>query len=138
MRAHTARSGSGPLRGRPRASAGSPGARSSAGTDARARGSRRTTRAFPAARSRRGSPPSCRAPAGRAPSSRTAPMNPNPEASDTPVHGLFSPEGVRLDLPIAGPGLRILAYAIDLGLILFLLAILLIAMIIILPAGNFI
>lgn len=65
-------------------------------------------------------------------------MNPNPEASDTPVHGLFSPEGVRLDLPIAGPGLRILAYAIDLGLILFLLAILLIAMIIILPAGNFI
>ena len=57
-------------------------------------------------------------------------MTTSPEASDTPVHGLFSPEGVRLDLPIAGPGLRILAYAIDLGLILFLLVVLLIALIV--------
>lgn len=65
-------------------------------------------------------------------------MNTNPEASDTPVHGLFSPEGVRLDLPIAGPGLRILAYAIDLGLLVLLLGALLLALIVILPAGNFI
>ncbi|MGC1677300.1 MAG: RDD family protein [Candidatus Binataceae bacterium] len=65
-------------------------------------------------------------------------MNPNSEASETPVHGLFSPEGVRLDLPIAGPGLRILAYAIDLGLLVLLLALLLIALIVILPAGNFV
>lgn len=65
-------------------------------------------------------------------------MNPNSEASETPVHGLFSPEGVRLDLPIAGPGLRILAYAIDLGLLVLLLAVLLIALIVILPAGNFV
>ncbi len=65
-------------------------------------------------------------------------MTSSPEVSDTPVHGLFSPEGVRLDLPIAGPGLRILAYAIDLGLILFLLVVLLIGLIVILPAGNLI
>jgi uncharacterized RDD family membrane protein YckC len=65
-------------------------------------------------------------------------MNTTPKTSEAPVHGLFSPEGVRLDLPIAGPGLRILAYAIDLGLMVVLLAVLLIALIVILPAGNFI
>jgi uncharacterized RDD family membrane protein YckC len=42
--------------------------------------------------------------------------------SDTPVHALFSPEGVQLDIPIAGPGSRILAYAIDLATIITLLA----------------
>jgi len=28
--------------------------------------------------------------------------------TDTPVHGLFSPEGVRLELPVAGPAPRML------------------------------
>ncbi len=65
-------------------------------------------------------------------------MKTNSPASDTPVHGLFSPEGVRLDLPIAGPGLRILAYAIDFGLIVVVLGALLIAMLITLPGGNWI
>jgi uncharacterized RDD family membrane protein YckC len=59
-------------------------------------------------------------------------------ASDTPVHGLLSPEGVRLDLPIAGPGLRILAYVIDFGLIVSVLAALLITTLILLPGGNLI
>ncbi|MGH7246716.1 MAG: RDD family protein [Pseudomonadota bacterium] len=65
-------------------------------------------------------------------------MKINDDSADTAVHPLFSPEGVRLDLPIAGPGLRILAYGIDLGLILFLLVAMLIALLIILPGGNWI
>ncbi|MHB8383469.1 MAG: RDD family protein [Candidatus Binataceae bacterium] len=64
-------------------------------------------------------------------------MKTNFDAPDSPVHELFSPEGVRLDLPIAGPGLRILAYAIDLGLLIGIMVALLIAALIILPAGNF-
>jgi uncharacterized RDD family membrane protein YckC len=40
-------------------------------------------------------------------------MNPVQTTDDTPTHELLSPEGVRLDLPVAGPALRILAYAID-------------------------
>ncbi|HUY28344.1 MAG TPA: RDD family protein [Candidatus Binataceae bacterium] len=54
------------------------------------------------------------------------------------VHGLFSPEGVRLDLPIAGPGLRILAYAIDFGVIVLILGGLVIALLIVLPGGSWI
>ena len=65
-------------------------------------------------------------------------MNASAPDADSTVHGLMSPEGVRLDLPIAGPGLRILAYGIDLGVIVFLFAALLVAMLIILPGGNWI
>ena len=40
--------------------------------------------------------------------------------TDTPIHGLFSPEGVRLELPIAGPAPRMFAYGIDLCIIIAL------------------
>jgi uncharacterized RDD family membrane protein YckC len=48
--------------------------------------------------------------------------------TDTPLHSLVSPEGVRLELAVAGPAPRMFAYAIDLiviGLLLFLLMMLL-------------
>jgi uncharacterized RDD family membrane protein YckC len=48
-------------------------------------------------------------------------MNGSPSESDSPVHALFSPEGVRLDLAIAGPAPRMLAYGVDLLIIIVLL-----------------
>jgi len=55
--------------------------------------------------------------------------------SVSPVHGLFSPEGVRLELPIAGPAPRMFAYGIDLIIILVLLVFMLLALLAILPIG---
>ncbi len=53
--------------------------------------------------------------------------------TDTPVHGLLSPEGVRLELPVAGPAPRMLAYGIDLTVIVVLMVLMFIALISILP-----
>jgi uncharacterized RDD family membrane protein YckC len=55
--------------------------------------------------------------------------------TDTPIHGLFSPEGVRLELPIAGPAPRMLAYGIDLAVIVLLMVFMVLALIAILPVG---
>ena len=55
--------------------------------------------------------------------------------TDTPVHGLFSPEGVRLELPVAGPAPRMLAYGIDLTIIVVLMILMFFALILILPIG---
>jgi len=55
--------------------------------------------------------------------------------TDTPIHGLFSPEGVRLELPIAGPAPRMFAYGIDLCIIIALLILMMLALITILPIG---
>lgn len=63
-------------------------------------------------------------------------MNSTGPDAEGAVHELISPEGVRLDLPIAGPGLRILAYGIDLGAILLLLGALMVVTLVVLPAGN--
>jgi uncharacterized RDD family membrane protein YckC len=56
--------------------------------------------------------------------------------SDTPVHGLFSPEGVRLELPIAGPAPRMFAYGIDLVVIIVLIVFMSIALLAVLPIGT--
>ena len=56
--------------------------------------------------------------------------------SDTPSHALFSPEGVRLDLPIAGPALRMIAYAIDFVLIFFLNVFLIVGLIMSFALGK--
>ena len=56
--------------------------------------------------------------------------------SDTPVHGLFSPEGVRLELPVAGPAPRMFAYGVDLIIIVLLLVFMVIALLAILPIGT--
>ena len=48
-------------------------------------------------------------------------MSGSPSEAHTPSHGLFSPEGVRLDLAIAGPAPRIIAYGIDLIIMLTLI-----------------
>jgi uncharacterized RDD family membrane protein YckC len=63
-------------------------------------------------------------------------MSPVQGADDTPTHELFSPEGVRLDLPVAGPGLRILAYAIDFAVLLLLILILIFLTFTSLPIGR--
>lgn len=55
--------------------------------------------------------------------------------SDTPIHGLFSPEGVRLELPIAGPAPRMFAYGIDLCIIVALFILMVVALIATLPIG---
>jgi uncharacterized RDD family membrane protein YckC len=55
--------------------------------------------------------------------------------NDTPVHGLFSPEGVRLELPIAGPAPRIFAYGIDMAIVFTLIILMIIALVAILPIG---
>jgi uncharacterized RDD family membrane protein YckC len=55
--------------------------------------------------------------------------------TDTPIHELFSPEGVRLELPIAGPAPRMFAYGIDLLIIVALLVFMVLALIAILPIG---
>jgi uncharacterized RDD family membrane protein YckC len=54
---------------------------------------------------------------------------------DTPSHELYSPEGVHLDLPVAGPAPRMLAYAIDFGVIVLLIVFLIIALFSALPIG---
>jgi len=59
-------------------------------------------------------------------------MNRSPGEPDSPGHGLFSPEGVRLELAIAGPAPRMIAYAIDLLIIVLLVIILLVT----LPIGS--
>ncbi len=56
--------------------------------------------------------------------------------TDTPIHGLFSPEGVRLELPVAGPAPRMFAYGIDLCIIAILLILMVVALIAILPIGT--
>jgi uncharacterized RDD family membrane protein YckC len=56
--------------------------------------------------------------------------------SDTPIHGLFSPEGVRLELPVAGPAPRMLAYGVDLSIIVVLIVFMVIALLAILPIGT--
>ncbi len=56
--------------------------------------------------------------------------------TDTPIHGLFSPEGVRLELPIAGPAPRMFAYGIDLCVIIALFLLMILALITILPIGT--
>jgi uncharacterized RDD family membrane protein YckC len=56
--------------------------------------------------------------------------------TDTPIHGLFSPEGVRLELPIAGPAPRMFAYGIDLCIIIALFTFMIFALIAILPIGT--
>ncbi len=55
---------------------------------------------------------------------------------DTPIHGLFSPEGVRLELPIAGPAPRMFAYGIDLCVIIALFLLMILALMTILPIGT--
>jgi uncharacterized RDD family membrane protein YckC len=59
-------------------------------------------------------------------------MNSSPSESDTPGHGLFSPEGVRLELAIAGPAPRMIAYGIDLLIMILLVIFLLVT----LPIGT--
>jgi uncharacterized RDD family membrane protein YckC len=54
---------------------------------------------------------------------------------DTPSHELFSPEGVHLDLPVAGPAPRMFAYAIDFSVIVLLIVFLMIALFSALPIG---
>jgi uncharacterized RDD family membrane protein YckC len=60
-------------------------------------------------------------------------MNPEPLENDTPSHELFSPEGVHLDLPVAGPAPRMFAYAIDFAVIALLIVFLMIALFSALP-----
>ena len=62
-------------------------------------------------------------------------MSSAPRETDTPIHGLFSPEGVRLELPIAGPAPRMFAYGIDLSVIVALFVFMIFALIAILPIG---
>ena len=62
-------------------------------------------------------------------------MNPEPLENDTPSHELFSPEGVHLELPVAGPAPRMFAYAIDFAVIVLLIVFLMIALFSALPIG---
>ena len=62
-------------------------------------------------------------------------MNSVAPQTDTPIHGLFSPEGVRLELPIAGPAPRMFAYGIDLCIIVALFVLMIFALLAILPIG---
>jgi uncharacterized RDD family membrane protein YckC len=52
---------------------------------------------------------------------------------DPAIHELLSPEGVYLDLPIAGPAPRMLAYAIDFVVIILLMILLAITLFTLLP-----
>lgn len=63
-------------------------------------------------------------------------MRPEAEAADTPVHGLFSPEGVRLEFPVAGPAPRMLAYGIDMIFIGIVLLFLFLVLFTSLPLGK--
>jgi uncharacterized RDD family membrane protein YckC len=55
-------------------------------------------------------------------------MNDSSSQPDEPIHGLFSPEGVRLELAVAGPAPRIFAYGIDWLIVIALMVLLLIAL----------
>lgn len=55
--------------------------------------------------------------------------------ADSPIHNLFSPEGVRLEMPVAGPAPRIFAYGIDWLIVMLLLVVLLITFFTSLPLG---
>jgi uncharacterized RDD family membrane protein YckC len=59
-------------------------------------------------------------------------MNRSPSQSELAGHGLFSPEGVRLELAIAGPAPRMMAYGIDLIIMVLLVIIVLVT----LPIGT--
>jgi uncharacterized RDD family membrane protein YckC len=63
-------------------------------------------------------------------------MNGPLERADASRHGLFSPEGVRLDLAIAGPAPRIIAYSLDLLIIVLLLIALFVTLFASLPLGK--
>jgi uncharacterized RDD family membrane protein YckC len=63
-------------------------------------------------------------------------MSNSPGEADTPGHGLFSPEGVRLDLAIAGPAPRIIAYGIDLLIMAVCVVIAFVTVSASLPVGN--
>jgi uncharacterized RDD family membrane protein YckC len=63
-------------------------------------------------------------------------VNASPNESDTPSHEFVSPEGVRLDLAIAGPAPRMIAYAIDLVIITLLVVVVLLLLFSSLPIGN--
>jgi uncharacterized RDD family membrane protein YckC len=52
-----------------------------------------------------------------------------------PIHGLFSPEGVRLELAVAGPAPRMFAYGIDWLIVILLLVLLLVSLFTSLPLG---
>jgi len=54
---------------------------------------------------------------------------------DQPIHGLFSPEGVRLELAVAGPAPRMFAYGIDWLIVILLMVVLLITLFTSLPLG---
>ncbi len=58
------------------------------------------------------------------------------DTADTPVHGLFSPEGVRLEMPVAGPAPRMLAYGIDMIFIGIVLVFLFLVLVTSLPIGK--
>ena len=62
-------------------------------------------------------------------------MNDSIGHADQPIHGVFSPEGVRLELPVAGPAPRIFAYGIDWLIVILLMVSLLIALFTSLPLG---
>jgi uncharacterized RDD family membrane protein YckC len=59
----------------------------------------------------------------------------NATHGDTPAHELFSPEGVRLELAVAGPAPRMLAYGIDFAVIVVMIFFMVLALIAILPIG---
>ena len=63
-------------------------------------------------------------------------MSHSPGEADTPGHGLFSPEGVRLDLAIAGPAPRIIAYGIDLLIMAVCVVLTFVTVFASLPVGN--
>jgi uncharacterized RDD family membrane protein YckC len=63
-------------------------------------------------------------------------MNGSTSEAYTPHQGLFSPEGVRLDLAIAGPAPRIIAYGIDLVIIVLLMVAIFVTLFASLPIGN--
>jgi uncharacterized RDD family membrane protein YckC len=63
-------------------------------------------------------------------------MNGVAREHDTPIHGLFSPEGVRLELPIAGPAPRMFAYGIDLCVIIAVFVFMIVVLMTILPIGT--
>jgi uncharacterized RDD family membrane protein YckC len=62
-------------------------------------------------------------------------MNDSISQADQPIHGLFSPEGVRLELAVAGPAPRIFAYSIDWLIVMALMVFLLITLFTSLPLG---
>jgi uncharacterized RDD family membrane protein YckC len=63
-------------------------------------------------------------------------MNHSPGEANPPGHGLFSPEGVRLDLAISGPAPRMIAYAIDLLIMAVCVLVTFVTVFASLPAGN--